>query len=121
VSYDEEAELTRYVWAHLAHLLSRFEQTVGRAAFAREKVAASGSPTLSLALGELWGRQGDPEVEAALSAGPESFRRAACRRVLAERGGEVIINRCPRCGRVVRTPAARQCLWCGHDWHDWGV
>ena len=40
-----------------------------------------------------------------------------CRRVLAERGAEVFVNRCPRCRWVVRTPQARQCLWCGFDWH----
>jgi hypothetical protein len=36
--------------------------------------------------------------------------------VLAERGAEVFVNRCPRCRWVVRTPQARQCFWCGFDW-----
>lgn len=27
------------------------------------------------------------------------------------------INRCPACSRVVRTPIAKQCMWCKHDWH----
>ena len=27
------------------------------------------------------------------------------------------VNRCPACNRVVRTPEAKQCFWCGHDWH----
>ena len=31
--------------------------------------------------------------------------------------GAVVVNRCPACGRVVQTPAAKQCLWCGHGWH----
>ena len=115
--YDDEAELTRYVWSHFAPLLSDFERQAGRAAQAREKAAAADSPSMSRMLSERWGRSGDPEIEAALSAGAEAFRRAACRRVLAERGAEVVINRCPRCGRVVRTPAARQCFWCGFDWH----
>ncbi len=117
MSYDEDAELTRYVWGHYAHLLSDFEQQVGRAAIGREKAAASGSPAMFLVLSERWGRSGDLDIDAALSSGPESFRRAACRRLLSERGVDVTINRCPQCRRVVRTPAARQCLWCGHDWH----
>jgi hypothetical protein len=53
----------------------------------------------------------------ALADGVEVFRRRVCRRVLAERGAEVFVNRCPTCRRVVRTPQARQCLWCGFDWH----
>jgi len=28
------------------------------------------------------------------------------------------ISRCPVCERIVKTPLARQCLWCGHDWHS---
>jgi hypothetical protein len=31
--------------------------------------------------------------------------------------GHLTINRCSACTRIVRTPLARQCLWCGHDWH----
>jgi hypothetical protein len=32
--------------------------------------------------------------------------------------GALPINRCPKCNRVVRTPLAQLCLWCGHDWHE---
>jgi len=31
--------------------------------------------------------------------------------------GRLQVNRCPECSRVVKTPLAKQCLWCGHDWH----
>lgn len=31
--------------------------------------------------------------------------------------GAVLINRCPQCSRIVCTPQAKQCLWCGYDWH----
>ena len=33
------------------------------------------------------------------------------------RTGQVVVNRCPECSRIVKTPLARQCLWCGYDWH----
>jgi hypothetical protein len=32
--------------------------------------------------------------------------------------GRITPNRCPACNRIVKTPKARQCLWCGHDWHE---
>jgi hypothetical protein len=25
---------------------------------------------------------------------------------------------CPRCGRLAKTPKARQCRFCYHDWHE---
>jgi hypothetical protein len=107
MEYEDAAELTRYVWDHYERLMTAFEQRVGRAIIWRMKKATS--PRLS--------GQDDPEINAALVDGPEAFRRLACRRVLAEHGADVFINRCPRCDRVVRTPQARQCFWCGHDWH----
>jgi hypothetical protein len=114
--YDEETELTHYIWNHFAHLMTDFEQRVGRAATAREKAAASQGEAMKRMLSTRWGLLGDPDIDSALSAGPEAFRRSVCCRILSERGDE-IINRCPRCHRVVRTPKARQCFWCGHDWH----
>jgi hypothetical protein len=109
MTYDDEAELTRYIWANCTHLMTDFERRVGQAANAREKAAASDSETMARMLSRRWGLPGDPDIDSALSAGPEAFRRSVCRRIVSERGGE-IINRCPRCRRVVRTPAARQCF-----------
>jgi len=63
------------------------------------------------------GIAGDQEAAAALADGAETFRRSVCRRVLADHEAEVFVNRCPSCGRVVRTPRAKQCFWCGQDWH----
>jgi uncharacterized C2H2 Zn-finger protein len=30
------------------------------------------------------------------------------------------VNRCPRCGEVAKTPKAKQCRFCKHDWHGTG-
>jgi hypothetical protein len=63
----------------------------------------------------------DTEVMALLADGVEAFHRGAAQRVLRENGVKVFLNRCPRCDRVVRTPKAHQCPWCGHDWHHAAV
>ena len=118
MSYDDEAELTRYVWDHCTHLMTDFERRAGWAAIGRMKVAGHRRVDRDHAprLAQRWGLVGDPDIDSALSDDPEAFRRSVCRRILTERGDD-IINRCPRCRHVVRTPAARQCFWCGHDWH----
>jgi hypothetical protein len=54
---------------------------------------------------------------ALIGDGVDVFHRRAAQRVLREHGKTVFLNRCPRCNRLVRTPRAKQCLWCGHDWH----
>jgi len=116
MQYDEDRELTRYVWDYHEHLMTDFERRVGKAIFSRGK-AAAGSRAVSQLLNRLWGLTDDAEVNAALTVGEEVFRRRVCQRVLAEFGSEVFINRCPQCNRVVRTPKALQCFWCGCDWH----
>lgn len=116
MDYDEEVELTRYVWRNDTHRMTEFERRVDRAALTREKAAASNSEVMRQKLMKRWGLADDPTVNSALSAGWEPFRRSVCIRILLEHGG-AIINRCPRCRRVVKTPRAQQCLWCGHDWH----
>jgi hypothetical protein len=118
VEYDDDRELTRYVWDHFSRLMTDFERRVGVAIFGQQKASSfSLSTEASRVLLARWGHTDDPEVNAALADGPEAFRRRVCRRVLANSGAAVFVNRCPQCGRVVRTPQAHQCFWCGHDWH----
>jgi ribosomal protein L40E len=36
---------------------------------------------------------------------------------LLNRSIDEVINNCPKCGRLARTPRAKQCRQCGYDWH----
>jgi len=55
------------------------------------------------------------EIIELLKNGMQAFRRKSAQRLAESAGLE--IARCSKCNRIIRTPAARQCLWCGHDWH----
>ena len=114
--YVEEDELDRYVWKHFLDLFTDFEQRVGRAANAEQKAQDRSGPKARI-LRERWGAGSAPDVGAALAGGWPRFRSEARARVLREHASGVFVNRCERCFRVVETPKALQCLWCGHDWH----
>jgi hypothetical protein len=117
--YEEDAILTDYVLAHYSHLCDDAESQVLRA-FALERKAArmqEDNEALASEFRRKWVRVTSPQVARALEAGEEASRRGVRDRLLKEHGREIVVNRCPRCHRVVRTPMARQCLWCGHDWH----
>lgn len=116
MEYDEDHELTRYVWDHFERLMTEIEWRVNRAIHAGWKAERAGTPERAAGLARAFRADG-PEVEAALADGPDAYRRRVRDRLLTEHGPEVFINRCPKCRRVVRTPQARQCFWCGHDWH----
>ncbi|HKD81486.1 MAG TPA: hypothetical protein VKH81_17465 [Candidatus Angelobacter sp.] len=53
----------------------------------------------------------DPAVD-----GYEPFVQRTAARIVKERGNEVFFNVCPNCAKLARTPRARECRWCGHDW-----
>ncbi len=120
MEYDEDRELTRYVWNHFQHLMTDFELRCGLAIMGRAKAAACESPGLAERLRRTWGAADDPEVEEALGDDPEAFRRGVRERLLSAHGADVFINRCRSCSRVLRTPKARQCFWCGLAWHGSG-
>lgn len=117
MDYDEDRVLTHYVWEHCQGLMTPFERYVGYVNIARAKAARTKSEWMRERLHKKCAF-GQPQVEAALADGPAAFCRRVRDRLLAERADELFINRCPMCGRIVRTPLARQCLWCGFDWHD---
>ena len=31
---------------------------------------------------------------------------------------KIFLNYCPNCGKLARTPNAKQCRFCCNDWHD---
>jgi hypothetical protein len=65
VEYDEDRELTRFVWDYHGRLMTKFELKVGRAIFGRAKAAAADSTQMADVLERKWGMVGDPEIDAA--------------------------------------------------------
>jgi hypothetical protein len=59
----------------------------------------------------------DPQVLMLASDGYKSFVLRTGLRILKEHSEDVLLNCCPRCGGIARTPTARQCRYCAHDWH----
>lgn len=58
----------------------------------------------------------DKEILELVGKGEDELNRMVAMRILAEHGDKVFINQCPQCGRLARTPFARQCRHCAHEW-----
>jgi hypothetical protein len=119
--YEEDAVLFSYVWRQCQHLMTEVELRADQAATVRMKaegMRSRGHGDLARRMLERWGAPGDLAVDAELRDGQVAFRRRVFCRLLADPRCQALINRCPRCRRVVATPRARQCLWCKHDWHE---
>ena len=110
--YDEGNELRSYVLRNLRPLLTASE---------RERIAAERDCLKQAFLD--WSleraerrRAGEDEPEwkpPDPSSGYTAFMDDVVARVLRENEMRALINRCPNCDSVLRTPQATLCLWCG--------
>jgi hypothetical protein len=120
VEYDEEQVLAEYLFTYAQHRMTEVELRADEAAMDLIVAARRGlrvEASFARQLREKLAHGADPAVAVALADGYEAFRLRVVLRLLADPEVVALINRCPACSRIVRTPKARQCFWCGHDWH----
>lgn len=115
--YDELGMVAHTVLRYHVHLLTAFERSAISAFDARWRIALASDPEVMHHQLRASGVFDTPGLGAVMSRGYETFCRDIAARVLREQADLLVLNRCPRCDRIVRTPKARQCLWCFHDWH----
>ncbi|MEM7186231.1 MAG: hypothetical protein AAF466_06200 [Bacteroidota bacterium] len=60
----------------------------------------------------------DPSVLELLSQGIDPFKITTARRISKDHPNVLKFNLCPKCGKLARTPFAKQCHHCFHRWHD---
>ena len=58
----------------------------------------------------------DEKTNKLVELGKEQLQIRIAERLLRD-AGDKIINNCPKCGKLARTPRAKQCRYCRHDWH----
>lgn len=117
MDYDEQDMIAYTIMRHQGELMTPFERSVYSAFLARWKAEGYQNPGLERLVRETTGDWGDPRIDEVLDLGFEVFSRNVADRVLREQRAQLILNRCPKCNRIVRTPKAKQCMWCYHDWH----
>ncbi len=117
--YDEDEVLTMYLINNAQRFMTDFERQCVWLGITREKSEASESEGIAKRLRERYDAEATEEIDEALSVGVWEYQQQIQRRLRREYDeGTLKIKRCPKCSRIVRTPLAQQCLWCGHDWHD---
>ena len=47
----------------------------------------------------------------------EAYKQRITERIFTECKDELELNLCPQCDKIARTPWAKQCKFCFHDWH----
>jgi hypothetical protein len=113
-----ELELVEYLIREHHTLLPRLEALALKNLLHNQKLDAAADGELrakrkALMLRAGWLSDSD-EVLSLLNDGDIAFRRRLARWIYNEQGGEALLN---NCHRLARTAKAKQCRYCGHDWH----
>ncbi|ACU60944.1 hypothetical protein [Chitinophaga pinensis] len=59
----------------------------------------------------------DPKILSMIADGHEALKERIVDRIWKDHQFELELNFCPACKRIARTPTAKQCRFCSHDWH----
>ncbi|WP_420989671.1 hypothetical protein [Chitinophaga sp. CC14] len=59
----------------------------------------------------------DPKILSMIADGKEVLKDRIVKRIWEEHRHELSLNLCLVCNKITRTPEARQCRFCFHDWH----
>ncbi len=118
-SYNDEAETWRYIGRWYKHLFNENERFGPSFLRLQELVPEASLSDIKAVLAEYHGgkRMSQPVVRK-LQEVVDEFTRQTIDRIQREHRGDLFVNRCPACQRIVASPSAKQCLWCGHDWHS---
>jgi len=57
----------------------------------------------------------DENILNLLKNGIDEFEKRVAIRI--DEQNEIDYNNCPNCGKLTRTPKAKQCRFCNYDWH----
>jgi hypothetical protein len=116
--YEDGRSVQSYLEQFWPWYMTEFEKGCYTLGMRRAKAEANPDLEWSKRVIAEWEKITDTEQRAVLAQGFYSFQERVRRRIWDEfHAGVLHVNRCPQCHRVVRTPSAQQCFWCGHDWH----
>ena len=112
--YNEQAELRKYLWTQFSMVCTEAERSVYKVDLGRQK--AANSPSQDKMLRKMFGDWSETFIATELRDGFDSFTDRVLLRIDSECSELFYINRCEVCDRIVATPKACICGWCGHDW-----
>jgi hypothetical protein len=98
-------------------LLTDSERLGPSAEWLRKNVTDASPEEIEAVINEQYaGYEQRPIVTQLLSA-IDRFTEQSISRILRDHASEIVLTRCPDCAKIVSSPNAKQCLWCGNDWH----
>jgi len=119
--YVEQNEVWRYIGRWYNHLFTESERCGPTVEWLRDRVTDASQDDVNAVINERYDGHEQRPIVAKLLAAIDEFTEHSIARILRDHPDEVTLARCPDCGKIAASPNARQCLWCGNDWHATGL
>ena len=107
-------ELVDYIYENAGEFKTAMEKLAGKTILYNSKGLSE--RTLNFIKSKGWYDDSE-EIQALIARGYEAFKKKVVERIYKEHKDELSLNYCPKCGKITRTPLARQCRFCFHQWH----
>jgi len=112
--YTLYPELKDYIYRYCGKFMTEDEHTAKRTIM--YSLNTTSESMLSLMREKKW-ISDDPKILRMIEDGHEALKERIVNRIWSDHLVELELNLCPVCKKVARTPHARQCRFCFHDWH----
>ncbi len=110
-----------YIFNYFGDLMTEEEAQAWRHYSSNYKLTHGSEKEPNEAMKQMYLKKGwistNPDVLQLLDSGIDIFKKNIVIRILKESSDKVQFNNCPKCKELARTPNAKQCRHCGHDWH----
>jgi hypothetical protein len=113
-----DKETARYIFNYFSNFFTDKESIAFRHYSSTTKLADSKNPDLINMYRQKGWLTSDQEALELIKDGYDAFELKTAKRIMEDNGDKIFLNNCPLCGKLARTPDAKQCRHCGHDWHN---
>ncbi|WP_294314922.1 hypothetical protein [uncultured Chryseobacterium sp.] len=110
-----DQEIVKYIIRYFSHLMTEDEIAALKYQMYMYK-SSDNEKQRKIMTEKCWIRQ-TPETDNLLRNGYEEFEINVAKRIVAQTPEKIFFNNCPDCGKLARTPSAKQCRYCGFSWH----
>ncbi|UZR98710.1 hypothetical protein [Chondrinema litorale] len=114
---ENKEDIIEYISIYCTHFYNEFEKAAMNHHIAKVKFLPYKDKLKKMADAYERNTSTNPKVLELLKNGIQEFQRRASERIFNEHFDELNLNRCPKCNGITRTPKAKQCRYCQHNWH----
>ncbi|KAA0129274.1 hypothetical protein FY557_05065 [Chryseobacterium sp. SN22] len=111
-----DKETVKYIIRYFGHLMTDDEKAALKYQMYMYK-SSDNEKQRKIMIEKGWIRQ-TTETDDLLRNGYEEFETDVAKRIVAQTPEKIFFNNCPNCGKLARTPVAKQCRYCGLSWHQ---